>query len=346
MVLEAELQDPPLGLALHDRVDRPQRRRQRGAVIVVVEEVGVQVEGVDRVELGDVDEVDPHRPGPLDRDGLLRIGVRHGVDGVDLVLVVEIGVEGVHHHDQLLPPGVLGRAQQPAARRLGLVGMAGGIGVDDEGAVHALVDVTAQRHEVAVIEVAAEGEGVELVDELAAGFGHAGAGHPVHPRRMDAVEMHGVGMRAPVPEPDPHAVALGDPDRRARHAAVVGPGREHDPRGDLDLLVLGGDLELAHGAAGVVAADRAGVPVGQHGERIEAVPSAVDGPDSGHAAVIAMRRRSFCGVGGLAVFGVRLFGPGGIQLRQCRPSQRRASDDHVPTRDGAVTWEFHQPSRP
>ena len=84
-------------------VDGAQRRRQRRAVIVVVEEVGVQVERVDRVELGHVDQVDAHRPRLVDADRLLRVGMGDGVDGVDLVLAVEVGVEGVHHHDQLLP---------------------------------------------------------------------------------------------------------------------------------------------------------------------------------------------------------------------------------------------------
>ena len=41
---------------------------ERRAVVVVVEEVGVEVERVDRVELGDVDEIDAHRPRPLDAD--------------------------------------------------------------------------------------------------------------------------------------------------------------------------------------------------------------------------------------------------------------------------------------
>ncbi len=58
MLARRELEDAALRLALHDRVDGAQRRRQRRAVVVVVEEVGVQVERVDRIELGDVDEID------------------------------------------------------------------------------------------------------------------------------------------------------------------------------------------------------------------------------------------------------------------------------------------------
>jgi len=47
----------------------------------------------------------------------------HGVDGVDLVLAVEVGIKGIHHHDKL--PG----RRPPLA------------GVDDEDAIQPLVDV-------------------------------------------------------------------------------------------------------------------------------------------------------------------------------------------------------------
>ena len=44
MVLIGEFQDAALSLALHNSVDRLQRRRQRRSVIVVIEEVAMQVE--------------------------------------------------------------------------------------------------------------------------------------------------------------------------------------------------------------------------------------------------------------------------------------------------------------
>ena len=91
----------------------------------------------------------------------------HRVDGVDLVLVVEVGVEGVHHHDELLPAPVLGAAEEPAARRVRQPRGARRVGVDDEGAVEAFVDVRFSGT-VAMVEVAAEGVGVELVDKVAA----------------------------------------------------------------------------------------------------------------------------------------------------------------------------------
>ena len=108
------------------------------------------------------------------------------------MLAVEIGVEGVHHHHEFLPVAVLGAAEQARAGDIGIFGMAGGIGIDDEGAVHALVQVPFQRQSVAVVEVAAERLGVELVDEFFARADHAGARNAVHAGRMDAVEMHGM----------------------------------------------------------------------------------------------------------------------------------------------------------
>src|SRR5215218_7609518 len=56
IVLVRELQDAALPLRLHDRVDRAERRFQPRAGVVIVEEVAVQVKGVDQVELGDVDQ--------------------------------------------------------------------------------------------------------------------------------------------------------------------------------------------------------------------------------------------------------------------------------------------------
>ena len=230
-----------------------------------------------------------------------------GVDGVELVLAVEIGVEGVHHHHHFLPVGILRRAEQPRARDVGVLGMPRRIGVDDEGAVHALVHVPLQRQRVAVIEVAAERLGVELVDELLARTDQPGARHAVHARRMDAVEMHRVRMRAVVPEDDPQPLALLGAERRPGHAAVVGPGREHDARRDLDLLVLGRDLEGPQRAPVGQRRDRAGLPVGQHCRRIEAVAGVVDLADRDHRAVggavagrrwlcagLRMRRRIVC----------------------------------------------------
>ena len=175
--------------------------------------------------------------------------MRHRVDGVDLVLAVEVGVEGIHHHDEFLPLPVLGRAEEAGAGHLGLLGMTRRIGIDDEGAVHALVDVPLQRQGMAVIEVASEGEGVELVGEFLAGSDFAGARDAVHAGRVDAVEMDGVAVRAVVLEDDANAVALGDAQAWARHPAIVGPGREEDARRDLDLLVLADDLEGSQRAA-------------------------------------------------------------------------------------------------
>ena len=64
------------------------------------------------VELEHVDEVDPHQLAALDLDRLVHVGERDGVDGVDLVGAVEVRVEPVHDHDELV--GV--RARPPWGR--------------------------------------------------------------------------------------------------------------------------------------------------------------------------------------------------------------------------------------
>ena len=62
MFLEGEFENSPLRLALHDQIDGLQRWRQRRSLIVVVEEIGMQVERVDRVKFDDIDEIDANRP--------------------------------------------------------------------------------------------------------------------------------------------------------------------------------------------------------------------------------------------------------------------------------------------
>ncbi len=54
------------------------------------------------------------------------------------------------------------------------------------------------------------------------------------------------GCVAAVREPDAQESALGHPDDRARHGAVVRPGGERDALRDLDLRVDGDELVLGH----------------------------------------------------------------------------------------------------
>ena len=102
------------------------------------------------VELGDVHEVDPHQLVALHPDRPVVVGERHRVHRVDLVRGVEVGVEAVHHHHQLV-------GLRAAVLR-----------VDHERAVEALGDVLGQRAGVAVVEVQAERPRLELVREALA----------------------------------------------------------------------------------------------------------------------------------------------------------------------------------
>ena len=122
----------------------------------VVEQVPVQVERVDEVELEHVDEIDPHQLVALDLDRRVHVRERDRVGRVHLVRAVEVGVEPVHHHHEL-------------------VGVLAAVGGVDERAVQALGDVVGQRAHVAVVEVQAGRQRVELVDGPVAGRDLAGA---------------------------------------------------------------------------------------------------------------------------------------------------------------------------
>ena len=143
-----------------------------------------------------------------------------------------------------------------------------------------------------MIEVATERPRREFVGELAARLDQTGAGYAVHPRRVDAVEMHGMGVRAAVLEDDPQALAFDASQRRAGNAPVVGPGRKEDPRCDLDLAIEGGDGPFADPAAVGVGPDAAIVEIGEDGGRVEAVPAVIDPADD----TIAARGMSVAGM--------------------------------------------------
>ena len=114
------------------------------------------------------------------------------VYGIDLVLTIEIGVKAVHHHRQFLPFGVFRAAQHTRRRNGRKFGVARRIRIDHEKAVHALVHVPFQWQGMAMVEVAAEGLGIEFVNELLARIDQPGALNAVHPRRVNAVKMHGM----------------------------------------------------------------------------------------------------------------------------------------------------------
>src|SRR5215207_8154595 len=219
----AELHDPALPLAEHLRVG-VLRRLELRARRVVVEEVGVRVEAVDEVELQHVDHVRPDQLPKLYLYRVLLVVEGHAVDGVDLVRGVEVGVEAVHDHDDLVGP------RTPL------------FGIYDERSVKPLLDVLPQGRGVAVVEVHSERLGVKLVDELLPRTDELE--HPVHVGRMETVEVDRVRVRVFVLEHDPHPVPLRSPQGRPRHLTVVGPRRIHYPRRDLDLGFLRRQLVL------------------------------------------------------------------------------------------------------
>src|SRR5215210_4886434 len=222
-VTVAELQDPAFPLAEDLRVGElggfdlptsgvPRARR------VVVEEVGVRVEAVYEVELQHVDRVHPDQTPLLYLYGMALVVEGNGVDGVDFVGGVEVGVEAVHDHDHLVG---LGTAF---------------FGVYDEGPVETFFDVLPERRCVAVVEMQPGRLGVELVHELLPRPYEFE--DPVHVGRVKAVEVDGVRMRAVVLEADAQPFPLRGPQGGTRNLPVIGPGRIRDAGSHLYLGLL------------------------------------------------------------------------------------------------------------
>ena len=119
-ILVTKFEYAALRLSLHYRVG-VFAGRQTCAGWKVMKEVPVQVKRIDRVKFQHVYQEDAHELAGLDSDRVLIVVERNGIDGIEVVLAVEIDVETVHHHDQL----VIG--MRPALLRL-----------DDECAVQTL----------------------------------------------------------------------------------------------------------------------------------------------------------------------------------------------------------------
>src|SRR6185312_14340703 len=257
-VRKAQLEHVALTLALDHRVG-VFAWFERGPGRKAVEEVSVDVERVDRVELDDVDEIDPNELAQLHTHRVVHEMESDGVDGVDLVVLVEVRIECVLHHYELI-------CLRTPLRR-----------VDDEHAIETLCDVAGERQRVAVIQVQPERAGLELVRELLSDVDQSAAdvladsGRPVHRGGVDPVEVDGMGMGAGVDEVDAKKVALMGTQGWSRDSAVVGPGRELHAGNNLDLLVVGDELPLPQLAAAGKTPDLAPVEVAQNGARVEAV---------------------------------------------------------------------------
>ena len=132
-------------------------------------------------------------------------------------------------------------------------------------------------------------------------------------------------MGAAVEEPDAQALALDAAERRARHAAVEGPGGEGDARRDLELAVDGGDHPFADRPPVRADADLAIVEVGDHLRRIEAVPLMVDRADH---AVLAMQ---------LDRLGARRRAMPAMLLRRRRPRPGKANAERCRRPEGRTS---------
>ncbi len=66
VIFEGKLYNPALRLTLHDRVNGAQGWRQSGAVVIIIKEIRVQMERVDRVKFGGINQLYPYRPVFID----------------------------------------------------------------------------------------------------------------------------------------------------------------------------------------------------------------------------------------------------------------------------------------
>ena len=210
--------------------------------------------------------------------------------------------------------------------------MARRVGVDDEGAVQALVDVPLQRQRVAVVEVAAERLGVELVDELAAGL---------RPRRHPARRPCApsgcrgsacvCGCEPPLTKwmrsrsPSVHAKRRARARGRCRsRPGRTRPARSRSPcprRRSRTRARCGRRRSRRH---------RAGVPVGEDRVRVEAVAGMVDLADGRHAAMRGMIGRTVPGTARSRVHHLRCrCGSGAAEPGRCqRGGRQQAAAQH------------------
>jgi hypothetical protein len=247
-VLVGELEHCALALTEGHDVG-PLEALQIGPGAIQPEEIAVEVERVQQVKLGHVDQVHPNQLVLGHLNGIFLIVEGDGIDRVDLVLTIEIGVEAVHHHDHLA-------GRRPARFR-----------VDDERPVQALVNVPLDGNGVAVIQMQPERLGVELIHEaLAPAYRLEG---PVHARGVDPMEMDAVGVAPLIDEPHPNPVALGAANGGPGYLSIVGPCRIEDPGGNLDLTVFRHQLILAQHLPRGEPGHLAGIEVGEKGVGIE-----------------------------------------------------------------------------
>src|SRR5688572_26512888 len=228
-VIVRELKHGPLSLAESDDIG-PFVAGQVGAGAVQSKEVAVNVERVQQIELGHIHHVRPYQLSLADPNRVLLVVKGHRIDGVDLILLIEVRIEPIHHHHQLAGCG------------------AAGLRIYDEGTVQALMDVALDGHCMAVVQVQAKGLRVEFVDVAPTGAYRFEC--PIHVRWMHAMEVDAVSMTAAVGKPHPDPVPLGAADRRPGNLTVIGPCRVEHPGSNLYLAIFGNKLVLAHGLAG------------------------------------------------------------------------------------------------
>ena len=227
-ILISEFQNAALRLGLDDDVGIF-GGGQAGSGRVIAEEVGVQVERIEQVIFQDIDQVKAHFGPHLDLDWVKLVVKGDGVDGIEIVHIVKIDIETIHHHHKLV-----------VHRR------SAALGIDDERPIQSFGNMPGQGRSMAVIQVQPKRFGHKFIRKTLTRLDHTGcARHAIHGSRMDAVKMQRMGVAGSVAQGDAQEIAFCTAQGRPGDAPVIRPGRINDARGNFDILIEHHDFIFA-----------------------------------------------------------------------------------------------------
>src|SRR6266508_1244438 len=193
----------------------------------------MQMERVDEVEFQNIDEIDTNLFTDSDLDGMILIMKGNSIDRIEIICVIEVYINAVHHHDQFLI-----HRRTPFFR------------IYDEHPIESLRNMACQRENMTMIEVETKRLCIKLVDKIASRFDESArtrARYAVHFTGMEAMKVHRVRMITSVAEVDSNMVAFRGSKGRTGNSAVICPRRKLDPRNNLDIFIEGNDFVLTQG---------------------------------------------------------------------------------------------------
>ena len=111
---------------------------------------------VNQIELSQVHKINTDKLSYLHADWVVHVMMSHCIDRVHLVLSIEVGIEAIHYHDELV-------------RWFAVNHTVHFLWVNDERAVQAFVNVTPQWRGVTVVKVCTERLSIKFVHKALTG---------------------------------------------------------------------------------------------------------------------------------------------------------------------------------